>query len=311
LHYAEKYLPVENISDGIYAYELGRDLGFQTGDNIVSFNNKKVERFEELLGPTVLFGGTFQINRAGKIMDINIPDDFYKTVTKKGKGRFIGADNYSFEVDEVTKDSPAEKAKLLKGDRVISVNDTTINTFGRFREMIFMNKGKQISLKILRDKNEISLTAQLDSNAMLGIAAKGHYELRNYTVGSAFRFGNGDAIEALVSNAKGLKKIFTGEEKASESLQGPIGIAAIYGSVWDWQRFWGITGLLSMVLAFMNILPIPALDGGHVVFLIIEAVTGKKFSDKVMERAQIVGMVILLSLMVFAVGNDIWKHFIR
>jgi regulator of sigma E protease len=94
-------------------------------------------------------------------------------------------------------------------------------------------------------------------------------------------------------------------------LQGPIGIAAIYGSVWDWQRFWVITGLLSMVLALMNILPIPALDGGHVVFLIIESVTGKKFSDKVMERAQIAGMIILLSLMVFAVGNDIWKHFIR
>ena len=105
--------------------------------------------------------------------------------------------------------------------------------------------------------------------------------------------------------------IFTGKEKASDSLQGPIGIATIYGGVWDWYRFWTITGLLSMVLAFMNILPIPALDGGHVVFLVIEAVTRRKFSDKFMERAQVTGMVILLSLMVFTIGNDIWKHLLN
>src|SRR5260221_9723771 len=125
--------------------------------------------------------------------------------------------------------------------------------------MIIMNKGKEILLKALREKTEIVLAAQLDSSAMLGIASTPHYELKNYDVASALKFGSSDAIEALVSNAKGLKKIFTGQEKASESLQGPIGIAAIYGSIWDWARFWGITGLLSMVLAFMNILPIPDL----------------------------------------------------
>jgi regulator of sigma E protease len=115
-------------------------------------------------------------------------------------------------------------------------------------------------------------------------------------------------MEALVSNVKGLKKIFTGQEKATDAVQGPIGIAQIYGSTFDWAWFWRITGLLSMILAFMNILPIPALDGGHVIFLTIEAVTRRKFSDRFMERAQVVGMVILLGLMVFAVGNDLLKH---
>jgi regulator of sigma E protease len=311
LNYTEKYLPVENISDGIYAYELGRDLGFQTGDKIVSFNNEKVERFEELLGTRVLFGGTFQVDRNGKILDIEVPDDFYKTVAKKGRGRFIGADNRSFDIEEVSKNSPAERAKLQKGDKIVAVNDTSITTFGQFREIIFGNGGKEISLKILRDKNELELTTKLDSDAVLGISSNPFYELKNYTPSSALSFGTSDALEAIVSNAKGLKKIFTGEEKASESLQGPIGIANIYGSVWDWQRFCVITGLLSMVLALMNILPIPALDGGHVIFLIIESVTGKKFSDKFMERAQIAGMVILLSIMAFAIGNDVWKHFIR
>ena len=311
LHYAEKYLPVENIADGIYAYELGRNLGFQTGDRIVSFNNEKVERFDELLGTKVLFGGTFQVDRNGKIIEIEVPDDFYKTVVQKGRGKFIGADNRTFEIEEVSKNSPAEKANLQKRDKIVAVNDTAIATFGQFREIISGNGGKEITLKILRNNNEIELSTKLDSVAVLGIIPSQFYELKNYTAGSALSFGSRDALEAIVSNAKGLKKIFTGEEKASESLQGPIGIANIYGGVWDWQRFWVITGLLSMVLALMNILPIPALDGGHVVFLVIESVTGKKFSDKVMERAQIAGMIILLSIMAFAIGNDVWKHFIR
>ena len=111
-----------------------------------------------------------------------------------------------------------------------------------------------------------------------------------------------------MSNAKGLKGIFRGEVKASESVQGPIGIAKIYGGVWDWGRFWTLTGLLSMVIAMMNMLPIPALDGGHVLFLLIESVFRYKLSDKIMERVQVVGMVILMSLMIFALGNDIWRH---
>lgn len=135
--------------------------------------------------------------------------------------------------------------------------------------------------------------------------------MKQFTLTSAFKFGTEDAWEALVSNIKGLKKIFAGEEKATDAVQGPIGIAQIYGGTWDWSWFWRITGLLSMVLAFMNILPIPALDGGHVIFLTIEAITRRKFSDTFMERSQVVGMVILLSLMVFAVGNDVWKHIIN
>jgi len=154
----------------------------------------------------------------------------------------------------------------------------------------------------------------VNDSGLIGIryhGEMGNYALTKYSAGTALKYGASDAKEAIVSNIKGLKQIFTGKEKASDSLQGPIGIATIYGGVWDWYRFWTITGLLSMVLAFMNILPIPALDGGHVVFLVIEAVTRRKFSDKFMERAQVTGMVILLSLMVFTIGNDIWKHLIN
>jgi regulator of sigma E protease len=110
---------------------------------------------------------------------------------------------------------------------------------------------------------------------------------------------------------RGLGKIFSGKESASESIQGPIGIMKIYGDIWDWHRFWIITGLISVVLAFMNILPIPALDGGHVIFTTWELITRRPVNQKVLERAQVVGMILLIALMVFAVFNDVWKNFIR
>jgi regulator of sigma E protease len=171
-----------------------------------------------------------------------------------------------------------------------------------------------LSLKILRGQDSLLLQPVVNDSGMIGVTYHsefGDYPLTSYTLGSAIKYGSSDALEAIMSNIKGLRQIFVGKEKASDSLQGPIGIAAIYGGIWDWRRFWTITGLLSMVLAFMNILPIPALDGGHVLFLTIEAVTRKKLSDKFMERAQVAGMIILLSLMVFTIGNDIWKHFLN
>jgi regulator of sigma E protease len=135
------------------------------------------------------------------------------------------------------------------------------------------------------------------------------YKPTPYSFFSAMSYGYSDAMDMLVINVKGLGKVFSGKEKATDSIQGPIGIAQIYGSQWVWSKFWFITALLSLILAFMNILPIPALDGGHVMFLMYEMVTRRKPSDKFMENAQIVGMVILLGIMVFAVGNDIFKIF--
>ena len=134
-------------------------------------------------------------------------------------------------------------------------------------------------------------------------------EVVNYGFIESIGRGSFKAFDILVLNIKGLGKIFRGEISASESVTGPIGIAAIYGGFWDWLKFWSITGVLSMVLAFMNILPIPALDGGHVLFLSFEAVTGKKFSDKFMENVQKVGLAILLTLMALIIGNDIFKIF--
>jgi regulator of sigma E protease len=318
-HYDKSYLPNENVKDGIYAYELGRLAGFQTGDKITAINGKSFERFNDAISTRVLFGATVSVVRNGKPMDIKIPDDFYKTVTKSGRGHFIAPDNFtSYKIDSVAKNGGAFKAGLTTNDKIIAVNNDTIKTEGQLKDAIQMNTGKEIELLINRNNEMVKLKAEIDTLGALGVylnpeyrSGQTNYTQKDYTLFSAFRYGISDGIEALVSNVKGLGKIFSGKEKATDSMQGPIGIATIFGGVWIWRWFWTLTALLSMVLAFMNILPIPALDGGHVLFLLIEWITGKKFSDKFMERVQVVGMVILLSLMVFIFGNDIWKHFIK
>ncbi|HQU77300.1 MAG TPA: site-2 protease family protein, partial [Chitinophagales bacterium] len=136
-----------------------------------------------------------------------------------------------------------------------------------------------------------------------------NYQTTDYKLGSAFVYGARDAFEVFFYQAVGMWKLVTGQIKATESIQSPIGITQYFPKIWDWRSFWRLTALLSMVLAFMNLLPIPALDGGHILFIAVEGIIGRKLSDKFMERAQVVGMVLLLSLMVFAVGNDLFKIF--
>ncbi len=312
MHYDKNYLPNENVKDGIYAYELGRNAGFKTGDRVIAIDGKSFERFEDLLSSRIMFGSVVTVMRDGNKMDINIPNDFYKKVMKSGRGHFIGPDNVGFILDSIDNNQGAKRAGLLKTDQIIGFNNGPITTHGQLRDSISMNAGKEVELTITRNNETMKLKTQIDTNGTMGVylSAK-KYDYKNYTIFSSFKYGTSDAIEAMVSNIKGLKQIFTGKEKATDSMQGPIGIATIYGGIWIWRKFWSLTALLSMVLAFMNILPIPALDGGHVLFLLIEMVTRKKFSDKFMETVQVVGMVILLTLMAFIFGNDIWKHILH
>ncbi len=319
LHFKQDYLPISTVNngEGIYAYKLGRELGLQNGDKILAINGNKFERFDDVLSTRVLFGALLTIERNGQTMEVTIPDNFYKTVAKNGRGNFIGSGNLQYRIDTIIPGSEAEKAGLLPGDKIVAIEGAKISDGDDLNTKLNSIKGGKLVLSIVREKHEFDMACGVSDSGKIGVSifvfplATDRYPKQPYTLGSAISFGASDAKEALVSNVKGLRKIFSGDEKATDSVQGPIGIAQIYGGVWDWERFWAITGLLSMVLAFMNMLPIPALDGGHVVFLTVESLSGKKLSDKFMERAQIVGMVLLLSLMAFAIGNDIWKHVIN
>ena len=314
LKYDKDYLANENITDGIYAFDLGKEVGLQNNDRIIAIDGKPVVRFEDVLSSRVLFGSDLTVERNGKEIQVIVPTDFYRSTIKVGRGNFVGPYRANLKIDSIITGLPAEAAGLKKNDHIIRLNGERIFSSEKFKKTIGENKGKPIALQILRGSDSLMIQPVVNDSGLIGLVNYsdfGNYTLTKYTVGNALGFGSSDAFEAITMNLKGLKQIFVGKEKASDSLQGPIGIATIYGGVWDWHRFWNITGLLSMILAFMNILPIPALDGGHVLFLIIESVTRKKFSDKFMERAQVAGMVILLSLMVFTIGNDIWKHILN
>lgn len=313
------YLPNAEVLNGkgITSYTLGKEIGLQDGDKIVAINGDSFERFEDLLSTRVLFGANLSVLRNNQTIEITVPDNFYRKASMAGRWSFIGYGPLQYEIGKVTEGSPAEKAGLKAGDIITAIDSVALLSGDELSRKIESAKNKEVLISVLRNRETLTLPAKVSEEGSIGIAfgvnpvIDESYKMEPYTLSSALVFGTSDATEALVSNVKGLRKIFTGQEKASDSVQGPIGIATIYGGVWDWSRFWAITGLLSMVLAFMNMLPIPALDGGHVIFLLIESTLGFKFSDKVMERAQIVGMVILLSLMVFAVGNDIWKHILN
>ncbi len=312
LHYDKEYLPVDSIDNGIYAYELGKEVGFETGDKIIAVNGSKIDRFSDITSQSNLMGASITVLRNGEEVEVIIPDDFYKNYTKKTKPLFIRADNYEFVIDSVVPGFAGEAAGLQKEDKVISINNTFVGSFGEFRSVIIENGGNDVVMTLLRQNDTLDLTVSVDSSGIIGVVAmRPPYEYKEYSMADGIKYGVKDGVSILSANMKGFGKIFSGKEKATDSLQGPIGIATIYGSVWNWHRFWFLTAMISLVLGFMNILPIPALDGGHVVFLLIEVITGRPVSENIMEKAQMVGMFILLALMVFVIGNDIWKHILN
>jgi regulator of sigma E protease len=252
------------------------------GDKVLRVDSTPVKTYQELIAATAPYRG-----KTAPVVVLRDKDTLHFNI-------YMAADGY-------------KEHGIRKGDKVFRVGNSQVESYGAFREMIWTNKGKTVDVGLLRGKDTVTVSIAVDTTGLVGILCKPPYKNRDYTIGSAIVYGVSDAMGNLIANVRGLGKIFSGKENVSDSVQGPIGIAKIYGSTWDWHRFWLITGLLSMILAFMNILPIPALDGGHVIFTTIELITGKKFSDKFMERAQIVGMVILLVIMAYAVGNDIWK----
>jgi regulator of sigma E protease len=309
-HYGETYLPNSEVKYGIVAHELAKEIGLKTGDKMVSINREPLVRFEDVLSPKVLLGDNvvLTVERNGTLLDIPVPDDFANKFTDQ-RDAFLDK-RMTFFVAEPLPGSHAAKAGLKPQDRIIALNNIPFQFFDEFQQLLKDNKEKQVQLTVVRSSDTLHLTAQVDADGKLGFMPDTKdFELKTieYTVAQAIPVGASKAWNALADNARGLAKIFKGKVSASKSVQGPIGIAQIYGGQWIWSKFWYLTGLISIILAFMNILPIPALDGGHVVFLIAEMIKGKPLSLKFMEKAQMVGMFLLFGLMIFAVFNDVLK----
>jgi regulator of sigma E protease len=223
-------------------------------------------------------------------------------------GQFLDI-RHPIKVMEVSPGSAAEKVGLQTGDRILSINEYEVSYINELQATLSELKGEQVSMLVDRNGQKIEKEVQISEQGTLGfINAPIDPVVQKYAIGESIVKGTERAFGVVIINARALGKMFTGEVSA-KNVSGPIGMAKIYGSRWDWVKFWSITGLISMILAFMNLLPIPALDGGHVMFLLYEMISGQAPSDKFLENAQKVGMVMLLALMVFAIGNDILKIF--
>jgi len=309
--YGEPYLPVNEVKYGVVPNELGKEMGFRTGDKITEINGKPFDNFDDIYEPDVLLSkdAYYTVERNGQEVNIPIPVDLMdKMADNKDQLRFVEI-IMPFEVGKVVSGKPAAKAGLKPGDKILKVGNTETPYFHNMQLALLAHRGQKTNLTVEREGKLINLPAEVDEDGRLGFERVPllKYSVKDYSLAEAIPAGTSKAFSIITTNIKGFGKIFRGEASASKSVSGPIGIAQVFGNTFSWHNFWFITGMLSMVLAFMNFLPIPALDGGHVMFLTYEMVSGQKPSDKFLENAQKVGMVLLLGLMGFAIFNDVFK----
>ena len=310
--FGDRYFPKEEVNKyGIVALDLGQQVGLETGDKIIQVNGNDYVRFRDVMSSEALLvdNPNYLVQRGEELIQIDLPENLIETLSEKGNiDRFI-MPRYPFEVGQVAPGFPGDEAGLEEGDDIIAINGVPVKYYDEFEAEKLKYIGEEMTLTISRQEQQLDLTMVLDEDGRVGFNAIRGIDpaFEQFTFGEAVVSGTNRAFSAVWVNMVGLGKMITGKIDPRKSMMGPIGIARVFGGTWDWERFWNITGMLSMILAFMNFLPIPALDGGHVMFLTYEMISGRAPGDKFLENAQKVGMVFLLALMVFIIGNDIWK----
>lgn len=309
MFYGDQYLLNKDAIHGITTSEYAQNLGFRDGDMITHINDSQVVRFNEIRNPSnVLNYAVYTVQRGDSSFRIALPDSSLRTITNK-KSNFLGL-RQKFAVKKVSKGSYAAKGGLQDGDSILAINGKPVPYFHDLQKELAKNKERGILADVRRNGKNERLSIYVDNRGAIGFQIANEelaYKTEYYSFGKSLSVGTTRAFESLVMNIQALGKVFTGEVDPTKSLMGPIALATVFGAEWDWQNFWALTGLLSMVLAFMNVLPIPALDGGHALFLFVEMVIRRPLGDKFMQVTQVIGMVILLSLMIFVFGNDIWN----
>jgi regulator of sigma E protease len=306
------YLPTANVKYGIVTDSVGYAMGLRNGDKIISIDNQHVEDFLHITSDIALNNRkSIQVERDGKLVNIEIPAEYIPKLLK-GKGQIDYRIPFGpFVVSSFGKESPSKVAGVQLNDELIGLDNKKFAFYDEFQKYLSENKDHPVQLNLLRKGDTLSVNVQPTTAGLLGInrtvSLDKIFNLKTVKYGffQSFPAGINKGVKTISDYLKQFKLLFSKHTKAYESLGGFITIGNIFPGVWDWQAFWNLTAFLSIILAVMNILPIPALDGGHVMFLLFEVITGRKPSDKFLEYAQIAGMIILLSLLIFANGNDI------
>lgn len=312
--WGDTYLPLKNMKSGMYYSETFHNVGFKDGDILLKADNEELDRLGEDSFRKVVEAQTVTVLRNGVETVISMPDDMMQRVMRDKKG-FADPSRFPMVIRELSdKSSPAALAGLQPKDSIVSINGEETPTFFDVSDLLARNKDTEITVGFYRDGMPQSLTLHTDTAGKMGVYPMAPTELyqtvtRKYGFFESFPAGVRLGVNTLKGYVNDMKYVFTREGASNLGGFGTIG--NLFPAEWDWHMFWMRTAFLSIILAFMNILPIPALDGGHVMFLLYEVIARRKPSDKFLEYAQITGMFILFALLIYANGNDIVRHFFK
>jgi regulator of sigma E protease len=314
-YWGEEYLANKNVKYGILCDSVALEMGFRDGDKIIAINDEPVEDFFDIYRQMTLYRKmNVKLQRGNET--VNISPDYYTYVPYMVKSRFIEP-AIPFKVKHVPDSSHNRLSGLEPGDEVIGAAGIMTGNINSIKNIFTENKGQNIELKVRRDNLIMDIPVQVNSQGLIGVELQTgmrdffKFEKKTYNILQAIPAGLSKAKTRISDQLCELRLMVTPKTKTYKQVGSFLSIGSIYSAQWDWHRFCDITALLSIMLAVLNLLPIPALDGGHVMFLLYEVITGRKPSDKFLTSAQIAGMLILLFIMVYAIGNDIVRHILN
>jgi regulator of sigma E protease len=313
--WGESYLPPQNTKYGLTVDSLGRKIGLQDGDIITALDGKPVKD-EEKVVLSIFTHSTkdMEVLRGGQTLHLTVPDTFIGELAHNHLDNFADV-AFPTVVDSLSSNLHMVEGNLQKGDTIISLNGVPTTSFYAFSMIRSKHKNETADLGLIRGKDTLHVKAKLDSTGLVGFLPLRPDSLltivtHKYGFFESFPAGVRKSWEVMNDYLAQLKLLFTNKHVKSQDTVGSVfTIAKAFHVYWDWESLWKLTAFLSVILGFMNILPIPALDGGHILFLLIEMISGRKPSDKFMEYAQVVGMVLLIGLMAYALGLDVFRMF--
>lgn len=306
------YLSVDKAQEnGLIFSQLGKEIGFQDGDKIVSVDGKAQKQFNRLT-LDIMLSEEIVVDRNGQEVKLQIQDEQIKQIlSTEGRNNFIFPKHEGVKIDSVMEKSAAQISGLKSGDIVFSANQNPVN-ISNFTQTVQAHKNQSLVMEIERAGEKRLVSVNVPDSAKIGMYQQPNYKVEDIVVSEKYNFFSAipvaitESFTILNYNIKNLKLLIKPKTEAYKQVAGPIGIARKLPSEWDWGFFWSFTAMFSMWLAFVNLLPIPGLDGGHALFTLAEMVTGRKLNDKTMGIVQTIGMIILLSLMALIFGKDIW-----
>ena len=319
--YGDQFIANDSLKDGVYVNEteIGDKVGIQTGDKILSVDGEPIEDFNKII-IELINGNSFTIERDGQIIEKEIPVDFIATLLEdEDKMRFLSP-RYPFVIGSIPEESSNKDSGIEVKDEIVAIGGDTFTYFDEARDILEKYKGQEVDLKIKREgEGELQIPVIISDTATIGVGLGGlsfedledrdilKLETTTYSFLESIPAGIDMGVSTLTGYVKQMKKIFNPSTGAYKGVGGFAAIGGLFPDGWNWPAFWSATAFISIILAFMNILPIPALDGGHVMFLLYEMVSGRKPSDKFLEYAQMTGFFLLIALLLFANGNDVYK----